>query len=195
MGLFDFLKPKRTPKLPSELQNQVDIIAYASFPGGEKQIASETDELYILLKGKLSKNDTKKLLKRTKALLMIAEDKSKGRITRSIIASTNQKLNYQDAFLAYKFFTGISGDIYSGGEGTSQEDAIIINCTQTTVGVSAEYEWIEYKYGKRDTDWTLEIQYNGNSNDGKVYDTLTINLSDGTSKTIIFDITSFYGRF
>lgn len=41
-------------------------IALVTFPGGEKQIREETGQLYALLRGKLTKDEAKRLLTRTK---------------------------------------------------------------------------------------------------------------------------------
>jgi hypothetical protein len=195
MGLFDFLKPKQTPKPPPETQKQMQMIALAAFPGGEKQIQEETAQLHALLRGKLTNDEAKRLLTRTKALLIISEDKSKERIVPSIVASTGNKLTPHEGFLAYQFFTGVSGDLFAGGDGSSTAQAVVINATSSSVGINAEYKWIESRYGARDKDWTIEMRMHGGSDDGKSYETFYIKLADGTPKTIVFDISSFYGRF
>lgn len=195
MGLFDFLRPKQTPKLPPELEKQTQMISLAAFPGGEKQIQEETGQLHALLRGKLTKDEAKRLLTRTKALLIISDDKSKERIVPSIVASTENRLTQHEGLLAYQFFTGVSGDIYAGGDGQSEEDAVVIDATSSSIGINAEYKWIESKYGVRDKDWTIEMRLHGGSDDGKSYETFHIKLADGTPKTVVFDISFFYGRF
>lgn len=195
MGLFDFLKPKQAPKLPPDLQKQMQRIALAAFPGGEKQIQEETAQLHALLRGKLTKDEAKKLLTRTKALLIISDDKSKERIVPSIVASTGNKLTHHEGVLAYQFFTGVSGDLYAGGDGSTAQSAVVINATSSSAGINAEYKWIESRYGTRDKDWTIEMRMHGGSDDGKSYETFQIKLADGAPKTIVFDISSFYGRF
>lgn len=193
MGLFDFLK--QAPKLPPDLQKQMQSIALAAFPRGEKQIREETAQLHALLRGKLTKDEAKKLLTRTKALLIISDDKSKERIIPSIVASTGNKLTHHEGVLAYQFFTGISGDIYAGGDGSTTQSAVVINATSSSVGVNAEYKWIESRYGTQDKDWTIETRMHGGSNDGKSFESFHIKLANGNMKTIVFDISSFYGRF
>lgn len=195
MGLFNFLKPKQTPELPPDLQKQMQQIALAAFPGGDKQIQEETAQLHALLRGKLTKDEAKNLLTRTKALLIISDDKSKERIVPSIVASTGNKLTQHEGFLAYQFFTGVSGDLYAGNDGSSTQEAVVINATSSSVGIDAEYKWIESRYGAQDKDWTIEMRMHGGSDDGKSYETFHIKLADGTPKTIVFDISSFYGRF
>jgi hypothetical protein len=195
MGFFDFLRPKRNPAIPAGAEEALKQVAFAAFPGGPKQIEEETLQLHALLRGKLSKEEAKRLLTRTKALLVISEDKSKERIVPSIVISSGNKLTEHEGFLAYQFFTGISGDLYGGGDGSSETSAVVINATSSSVGIQAEYKWIETKYGPREKAWTVEMRMHGSSKDGKSYETFNIKLSDGTLKTVVFDISSFYGRF
>lgn len=195
MGLFDFLKPKKNPKLSPEMKEQMQRIAILAFPGGESQIREEAAQLHALLRGKLTKDEAKHLLTRTKALLVIAEDKSKERIVDSIVASTGKKLTQHEGFLAYQFFTGVSGELFAGGDGSSTDKAVIINATTSSVGINAEYTWIESQYGALDKDWTIEMRMHGASDNGKPYETFNIKLADGTPKTIVFDVSFFYGRF
>jgi hypothetical protein len=84
--------------------------------------------------------------------------------------------------------------LYSGGDGKSIETAVVIGARSSMVGVSAEYEYVGARHGKRNVDWKLESQALINQ-DGKSYDVLKINLNDGESKTYYFDITQFYGKF
>ena len=189
--LFNFLKPKQNQKTLSAMQK----IAFATFPRGKKQIREETAQLHALLRGKLTKDEAKRLLMRTKFLLTISEDKSKEQIVPSIVASTESKLTQHEGFLAYQFFTGLSGALYAGGDGSSTKEAVVINATSSSVGVDAEHKWIESKYGTRNKDWTIEIRMHGESDNGKSYETFNIKLANGTLKTIVFDISSFYGRF
>ena len=85
--------------------------------------------------------------------------------------------------------------MYSGGGGESFEDAIVINCRTTHEGISAEYEWIESRYGKRDVDWKTVQRMHGIESDNKIYEQFNIELSSGGERKIIFDVTSFYGEF
>ncbi len=173
----------------------MNMVALAAFPGGEDQIREETGQLHALLRGKLTKSEAKHLLTRTKALLIISDDKSKERIVPSIVNATGGKLTTHEASLAFQFFTGVSGDLFGGGDGSSQEQAVIINATSSSVGIHAEYQWLEKHFGKRDEDWTIEMRMHGGSDDGRSFETYDIKLADGTQKTIVFDISSFYGRF
>ncbi|MDQ8192733.1 hypothetical protein QEH58_20745, partial [Roseibacillus persicicus] len=195
MGLFDFLKPRPKPKLPPELEKQMNMISLITFPRGEGQIQEETGQLHALLRGKISKPEAKHLLVRTKALIVISEDKSKERIVPSIINATGGQLTEHEASLAFQFFTGVSGELYGGGDGSSQEQAVVINATSSSTGIHAEYQWLEQNFGKRDEDWMIEVRRHGESDDGRYFEAYDIKLADGTPKTIVFDISSFFGRF
>lgn len=87
MGLFDFLKQKK-PEMSPELQETMQKVSSMAFPGGSEQIEEETGQLHALLRGRLNKDEAKRLLTRTKALLIIAQDHSEERITHSILAAT-----------------------------------------------------------------------------------------------------------
>ncbi len=84
---------------------------------------------------------------------------------------------------------------YIEKNGESIQDAIVIlNVTSHYEGVGVEYEYLERKYGKRGKDWELERQFLVKEGD-KYYDRMELKLSDGISKKIYFDITSFFGKF
>ena len=71
--------------------------------------------------------------------------------------------------------------------GESIEEAIIVE------SIAAEYEYLERKFGERGKNWELDTQSlvkKGN----KYYDRIDLKLSDGTRKTIYFDITAFFGE-
>ena len=48
--------------------------------------------------------------------------------------------------------------LYSGGDGSSKETAVVINATNSIVGVAAEYKFIEKQCGRKDTDWERDLQ-------------------------------------
>jgi len=193
MGFFDFLKPKQ--KTNPALDAMMQKVALVAFPGGPAQIREESLQLHALLGGRLSHDEAGHLLRKTKALLVISEDKSDDRIVRSILLTTNGKLTSHEAKLVYVFLTGISGPRHSGGDGSSPEKAVIINATSTVAGIAAEYSWIEERYGKRDVAWTVRMRSHGTRPDGKSIETFVIALANGAELGIHFDISAFYGRF
>ena len=83
----------------------------------------------------------------------------------------------------------------SGGDGSSQEQAVIIKEKSSLAGIPAEYAWLEKRFGKEGQDWEVSMRMHGGSPDGKSYETFHIELADGSSATIVFDISSFYGKF
>jgi hypothetical protein len=82
----------------------------------------------------------------------------------------------------------------SSGDGSSQEQAVIIKEKSSLTGIPAEYAWLEKRFGKRDQDWEVSMRMHGGSPDGKSYETFSIKLADGSLTAIVFDISSFYGK-
>jgi len=85
-------------------------------------------------------------------------------------------------------------NLYTGGNGESTENAVIINTTTSLQGIPAEYAFVASKCGKENVDWTFESQMALRSN-GRNYDYLTVKLKNGDMKSFYFDITQFYGKF
>lgn len=82
--------------------------------------------------------------------------------------------------------------LYSGGSGTTMEDAVVITTTSEPSGVHAEYRYVEMRCGKRNVDWKLKTQELLEGSDGKSYDLLIVVLKNGTVRDFYFDISSFY---
>lgn len=85
--------------------------------------------------------------------------------------------------------------LYSGGSGETIEDAVIINATNTSSGVAAEYRYVSRRCGRPDADWTLVSQALQELEDGRHYDILTVRLKSGEVKEFYFDISPFFGRY
>lgn len=83
---------------------------------------------------------------------------------------------------------------YSGGDGSSPENAVIITAPISPIGVHAEYDYLRSKYGRQNVDFQVMSQ-SLEFSDNKHYDVITIKLSDGSMKEIYFDITSFFGKY
>jgi hypothetical protein len=83
--------------------------------------------------------------------------------------------------------------LFSGGDGSTKHDAVIINSTNSADGIDAEYIFIQSKFGRRGIDWKLERQ-TLSENNSKRYDIMLIKLSNGFTKEIYFDITRFFGK-
>lgn len=192
MRLFGIFGSKK-PKLSATAQEALEKIALMSFPGGEKQITEETNQLHTLLRGKLPKAEVRQLLARMKALIIIAEDKTQARILRSIQTKIGDKLTADECKIVCQFLTGILGDLYGDADGFTKDTAVVINTTSSVIGIDAEYKWLTARYGKQGEDWTIEMRMHSQSI-GRTIETFVINLENDRSKTIHFDISSFYGR-
>lgn len=75
------------------------------------------------------------------------------------------------------------GDRNKNRDGASPQSAIIVD------GIAAEYLWIRDHY----PDYTPDAQALEQIA-GKPFDVLTIRSSSGTTRTIYFDISRFYGH-
>lgn len=85
--------------------------------------------------------------------------------------------------------TQIEGVSYSGGDGSSIENAVIIEASKESVGIRAEYNWIK----KNHPDWQLQLQSLMSAN-GKMYDKMLYKTPQGQTSTVYFDITNFFGK-
>jgi hypothetical protein len=75
-------------------------------------------------------------------------------------------------------------------DGSSFDKAIIIQETQETPGVAAEYKWI------RDHEPGFSSQEQSLANHNNIpYDILHIKNADGVEKYIYFDISHYFGKF
>lgn len=83
---------------------------------------------------------------------------------------------------------------YGGGDGSSVEQAVIIEAPDPFTGVDAEYQFLSERLGKRDVDWTVVKQANLRAK-GREYDRITVELKPSGKKVdYYFDITNFYGK-
>ena len=193
MGIFS--KIFGSQKSQTEVDEVSARMQAIAFPCGQAQIEEEAAQLHTLLRGRVAKGEVQRLLVRNKRLLVIASDKSEARVVPSILNSANGQLSEAEAKLVYEFLTGVTGELYSGGDGSSRDNAIIINATSSISGIEAEHKWLEPRYGQQDRDWKVQTRLHGQSRTtGRAYETFVISLSDGGERTVHFDISSFYGR-
>ena len=78
---------------------------------------------------------------------------------------------------------------YSGGKGTSIEDAVIIKAANTMEGILAEREYIERHF----PGWQKKAQTLLDKGK-RVYDEIKI-CRGLTCKSLYFDVTSFFGKW
>jgi hypothetical protein len=83
---------------------------------------------------------------------------------------------------------------YSGGDGTTEANAVVINAGTSMIGIPAEYAWLRNRFGERGKDWESQMHAHGSRDNGKVIEFHEIGLADGTMQKIYFEISSFYGK-
>lgn len=191
MGLFDFFKKN---KAESEIDIIMKKMALQLFPNGEADILRDTTVIHGLFGGKLTIDECKRFVTGRKALIHIAEDKTAERIVPSLIISAGNKITQNEAYQAYLYLSG-GGVSYSGGDGSTVDTPVVIHAQTSSMGVPAEYAFVEKKYGKRDEAWKLKVQYLLKSDSGRDVDLLVIELPNGNEAKIHFDITEFFGKF
>ena len=81
-----------------------------------------------------------------------------------------------------------SAAVQKPADGKSFETAIVINKTTEKAGINAEYQWIREHFSNYHVVKQVLVY-----NDDKRFDVITIQLSDGSTQDIYFDITKFFG--
>jgi len=95
------------------------------------------------------------------------------------------------------------GGMFSGGDGLSMKNAIIIHAKSEFVGVCAEYAYVSKKHGQQDTDWEPEHQRLLRKGilqppllfRTRYYDEISIKTKDGERIIYYFDISHFWRKF
>jgi len=82
--------------------------------------------------------------------------------------------------------------LFTGCNGISFENAVIIKSKTTSEEISNEYVYLSMFYGNRGKVRELQ-QQSPADHYKKSYDVMKINLSNGETKEVIFDITNFFG--
>jgi hypothetical protein len=79
---------------------------------------------------------------------------------------------------------------FSGGDGSSIKDAVVINASSEATGNRAAYIWLHEHYPGS------HLQQEGfDYDDGaRYYNEIKIVTADGTSRTVFFETTSFWGN-
>lgn len=192
MGFFDIFKKKTAAE--NELDKAMANISNQAFPNGEADIKKDTNAIHALFGGKLSLDECRKFVCSRKTLVAISQDKTADRMIPSFIIASGNRITENEANQAYLYFTG-GGLSYSGGDGLTKDNPVVIHAKTSTMGIPAEYAYIEKMYGKQDEDWKVELRFHGNSDNGRSFETFNIMLRSGQAVTIHFDITEFYGKF
>jgi hypothetical protein len=98
----------------------------------------------------------------------------------SITASANAQLLMKES-------NAFDASLYSGGDGSSCEKAVLLMSKNEAAGVRSEYVWLKHMYpgGLRTTQG-----YVPPNKDGKSYDTIEYKKSDGEMIHVCFDISN-----
>ena len=78
----------------------------------------------------------------------------------------------------------------SGGDGSSYEQAVIINETHEGPGSQAEYAWLKMKYPHYQNEGQALVY-----NEKIPYDVISIVTGRGKALSVYFNIEKFYGKF
>lgn len=79
---------------------------------------------------------------------------------------------------------------FSGGGGYTVKDAVVINATNEDIGIRAAYIWSHAHYPGSH----LQDEYSDFDDNSDQFVEIKIGTADGQSRTVFFDITSFFGR-
>ena len=87
-----------------------------------------------------------------------------------------------------------SSELFSGGDGSAPQEAVVINVFSTAIGIPAEYAFLEREYGEQNKDWKVserQVLEEGN----RVIERFSIATKGGQTRSMFFDATSFYGKW
>jgi hypothetical protein len=99
MSFWGLFKPK--PK--TEMKKLLEKIHTGIFPGGNKQMNAEVDEVSHLIGDKYSRDQMSKLYNHMAGLFYIAEDKSEERIVKSAMIKMDSKIAEEDIVKIYDY--------------------------------------------------------------------------------------------
>ena len=83
--------------------------------------------------------------------------------------------------------------LFTGGDGSSFEQAVKVNPSFPGEGVNCEYYWLNLLGREKGLGWERGLQRLAHEG-GVPYDILEVIWSDGTTQDVYFDISGFYGR-
>jgi hypothetical protein len=79
---------------------------------------------------------------------------------------------------------------FSGGDGSTVQNAVVITATNEETGIRAAYIWSHGHYPGSH----LHEEGSDYDNNGEQYLEIKIVTADGKSRTVFFDVTSFFGQ-
>lgn len=187
-GWFKSRKRKATKGLPEELA----FVQLQAFPNGDKQIDEEARSLQETMNGKLSFEEARGLVTYVKVLLVVVKDKSLRSVVGSIVRHEKGRLTEADAKHVYGHITGVHGPLFSGGDGTTPEQAVVINCSITSVGQYAEHLWLSQHLGTENNEWSLQSRFHGERPNGEAFETFVVTTKNGQGCEVHFNISQWY---
>ncbi len=96
--------------------------------------------------------------------------------------------------VAHAYVLNLTSGTVAAARGESRTDAIVVVNDYAEEGISLQYEWLAWRFGERDVDWTLESR--GHERDGEnIFDWFNVKTRKGDTHHVEFDITAFYGRW
>jgi hypothetical protein len=87
-----------------------------------------------------------------------------------------------------------AGVWFEGGDGSSWDQAVVVRgAVWEMEGIAATFDWMEWHLGHKDQDWTLVTHSSGGDGRRKI-DTFHVRLTDGSRRTVFFDVTESFGK-
>ena len=165
----------------------------AVFPGGQRQIDTESDQLAARLNRRFSPEQTKEILIHAKARAFVAfqtgsrsEDSAQTCI-ESIRARSQGALDEATASEVYIFVVErlidgarqsghVAGEtaVLSAAQIRNPDELVEVEAKTSREGIGFEYAWLERRFGVRDKDWAIVARTHGHAEDGKAYEIFTI---------------------
>lgn len=164
------------------------------FPMGGAQLDQETRALWELIHKRLSLNHCQTLLVQIREAIHAAVGiTDKNSLRDRLTEAVGDTLTLAEIDLVLLQLTGLNGTLYSGGDGRSVETAVQICTTNPRIGIELEQRWLRENLGTKHQDWQTQDQAL-HQREGRYYDVYILTLSDGSERSVIFDITSFFQK-
>lgn len=103
MGLFDFLKPKKSP-----LNEHMERLSNSMFPKGQKDIDAGTNELLFILKNKISRETAQGIFLKSIAISRISQKFDKERLRAHLAGYCLQHFSEQQLDDYYNYLSALT---------------------------------------------------------------------------------------
>jgi hypothetical protein len=103
MGLFDFLKPKKT-----ELDNNLSQLLNAFFPKGETDINAGTDELLLILNNSINRSEARNIFVKSVSMSRVASKFDKERLVNHLKGYSLQYFNESQLDKFFNYLTALT---------------------------------------------------------------------------------------